>query len=77
MILVGRNYGHYYEHGRGEYIPAEPGKEIPIMRQGAESGRGRTSLELAYHRGYLLERQGGGAQSALCLRVIQKDCQQD
>ncbi len=38
MILAGRNYCHYYQHGRGDYIQPDPEKAVPIMRQGAELG---------------------------------------
>ena len=38
MILAGRNYVHYYQYGRGDLIPPEPEKAVPIMRQGAEHG---------------------------------------
>ena len=38
MILAGRNYCHYYQRGRGDYIRPEPQKATPIMRKGAERG---------------------------------------
>lgn len=38
MILAGRNYCHYYQYGRGDYVKPQPGRELPIIRQGAERG---------------------------------------
>lgn len=52
MILAGRNYGHYYQYGRGEYIPPEPGKEVPIMRQGAERGYPEWMYAYAHYLAY-------------------------
>ena len=52
MILAGRNYGQYYQYGRGEYIPAEPGKEVPIIRQGAERGYPEWMYAYAHYLAY-------------------------
>ncbi len=52
MILAGRNYGHYYQNGRGKYIPPEPGKEVPIMRQGAERGYPEWMYAYAHYLAY-------------------------
>ena len=52
MILAGRNYGHYYQYGRGEYIPPEPGKEVPIMRQGAKRGYPEWMYAYAHYLAY-------------------------
>lgn len=52
MILAGRNYCHYYQHGRGDYIKPEPGKEVPIIRQGAERGYPEWMYAYASHLAY-------------------------
>ena len=52
MILAGRNYSHYYEYGRGNLIPPEPEKEIPILRQGAEQGYPEWMHAYANHLAY-------------------------
>ncbi len=52
MILAGRNYGHYYQYGRGEYIPPEPGKEVSILRQGAERGYPEWMYAYAHYLAY-------------------------
>ncbi len=52
MILAGRNYGHYYQYGRGEYIPPEPGKEVPIIRQGAQRGYPEWMYAYAHYLAY-------------------------
>ncbi|RAZ94560.1 hypothetical protein DK853_34525, partial [Klebsiella oxytoca] len=52
MILAGRNYCHYYQYGRGEYIPPEPGKEVPIMRQGAKRGYPEWMYAYAHYLAY-------------------------
>lgn len=52
MILAERNYCHYYQYGRGDYIPPEPGKEVPIIRQGAERGYPEWMYAYAYHLAY-------------------------
>ena len=52
MILAGRNYGHYYQYGRGEYIPPEPGKEVSIIRQGAERGYPEWMYAYAHYLAY-------------------------
>ena len=49
MILAGRNYCHYYQYGRGEYIPPEPEKEVSITRQGAEWGYPECMYAYAHH----------------------------
>ncbi len=55
MILAGRNYCHYYQHGRGDYIPPEPQKAVPIMRQGAELGYPEWMYAYANHLAYTEE----------------------
>ena len=52
MILAGRNYCHYYQHGRGNLIPPEPEKEVPIMRQGAERGYPEWMYAYAHYLAY-------------------------
>ena len=52
MILAGRNYSHYYQYGRGEYIPPKPGKEVSIMRQGAERGYPEWMYAYAHYLAY-------------------------
>lgn len=55
MILAGRNYCHYYQYGRGDYIQPEPGKEVPIIRQGAERGYPEWMYAYAHHLAYTEE----------------------
>jgi hypothetical protein len=52
MILAGRNYVHYYQYGRGDLIPPEPEKAVPIMRQGAEHGYPEWLYAYANHLAY-------------------------
>ncbi len=52
MILTGRNYCHYYQHGRGDLIPPEPEKAVPIMRRGAELGYPEWMYAYANHLYY-------------------------
>ncbi len=52
MILAGRNYCHYYQYGRGDYILPEPEKAVPIMRQGAERGYPEWMYAYANHLAY-------------------------
>ena len=52
MILAGRNYCHYYQRGRGDMIPPEPEKAVPIMRQGAEQGYPEWMYAYANHLAY-------------------------
>jgi len=52
MILAGRNYCHYYQYGRGEYIPPEPEKEASITRQGAEWGYPECMYAYAHYLAY-------------------------
>ena len=56
MILAGRNYCHYYEHGRGDLIPPEPEKEVPIMRRGAELGYPEWMYAYAHYLHYTEEK---------------------
>ncbi len=52
MILAGRNYCHYYQYGRGDYILPEPEKAVTIMRQGAERGYPEWMYAYANHLAY-------------------------
>ena len=52
MILAGRNYCHYYQRGRGDYILPEPEKAVPIIRQGAEQGYPEWMYAYASHLAY-------------------------
>ena len=56
MILAGRNYCHYYEHGRGDLIPPEPEKEVPIMCRGAELGYPEWMYAYAHYLHYTEEK---------------------
>ncbi|MCI8932325.1 MAG: sel1 repeat family protein [Lachnospiraceae bacterium] len=56
MILAGRNYCHYYQYGRGDYIQPEPEKAVPIMRQGAEMGYPEWMYAYANHLAYTEEK---------------------
>ena len=52
MILAGRNYCHYYQYGRGDYIQPEPEQAVPIMLQGAQRGYPEWLYAYASHLAY-------------------------